>query len=193
MASKPLNTVCFLSSAEAIEGLLALTGAGEPILDVAWGSGVFWKGSTREVFGCDIQPERAPHIVCDFTMLPFTDELFPTVVYDPPFHPRVGSAEEIRFSAMGNNEKDLKKEFQAGLRECWRVCDGILIVKCQGFIHNHEPQWMPLWAIEVCGEPFEWLVVGREQKRVSGRWENVRSLRRNHADYLVFCRKGNHR
>lgn len=52
---------------------------------------------------------------------------------------------------------------------------------------------MPLWAIEVCGEPFEWLVVYRDNKLVSSRWKNIKSLQRNHADYLVFDKKGNNR
>ena len=87
-----------------------------------------------------------------------------------------------------------KKElFQQGLEECWRVTSRHLLVKCQGFVHNHAPQWMPLWAIAVCGEPFEWLTVWRKGKRVSGRWTSTRSLRRNHADYLLFDRVGNYR
>jgi hypothetical protein len=182
-----------LTSGEAIEGLLTLAKVRGTILDVTFGSGVFWKGSPRVVYGCDINPERAKDLVADFRHLPFRDAEYRTVVFDPPFHPFVNSAEQARFHGMGNNEKELKTDFQLGVKECWRVAQCHLIVKCQGFVHNHTPQWMPLWAIEICGEPFEWLIVSRDGKRVSGRWTSTLSLRRNHADYLLFSKLGNKR
>jgi len=191
-----MNSVSLCSSSEAVEALLSLVSAGEPVLDCTFGSGVFWKGSARRVVGCDIDPARARDAACSFLCLPFRDGQFPTVVYDPPFHPRFASgasAEQARYSAMGGNPRELKEQFQAGVAEAWRVADRHLLVKCQGFVHNHEPQWMPLWAIAVCGEPFEWLIAWREGKRASGRWVNTRSLRRNHADYLLFDKYGNKR
>ena len=33
--------------------------------------------------------------------------------------------------------------------------------------------------------------LARDHKRISGRWISNNSLRRNHADYLLFSRKGN--
>jgi hypothetical protein len=189
----PLPSVGFMSSAEAVGRLLTLVNAQEPILDCTFGSGDFWIGSTRTAVGCDIDPDRARDSVQDFTNLSFKDGEFPTVVFDPPFHPYVGSIEETQFKGMGKNEKELRSLFDKGLKEAWRVTSRHLLVKCQGFVHNHKPQWMPLWAIEICGEPFEWLIVARNHKVISGRWKNVKSLRRNHADYLVFDKKGNHR
>lgn len=163
------------------------------VLDVTFGNGTFWKSTTRSVVGLDREIGRARDICADFTALPFRNSAFPVVVYDPPFHPKVNSAEETRFRAMGGNERELRTGFEAGLRECWRVVSYCLIVKCQGFVHNHAPQWMPLWAIGVLGEPFEWLIVHRDGKRISGRWRQSLSLRRNHADYLLFNKRGNRR
>ena len=188
-----MNSVVELSSAEAIAGLLDLVQAKQPVVDVTWGNGTFWKDSNHEVFGGDVDKQRARHFVADFSALPFADGTVPTVVFDPPFHPYVNSAEQARFKGMGNNEKQLRVGFDAGLRECWRVTKYHLVVKCQGFIHNHTPQWMPLWATAICGEPFEWLIVARGHKRISGRWEKTLSLRRNHADYLLFSKQGNKR
>jgi hypothetical protein len=188
-----LNSVVEMSSAEAIEGLLSLVNASEPILDATFGSGDFWRDSQRWVVGCDIDPQRARDRVADFRALPFTNAEFPTVVYDPPFHPYVGSIEESQFKGMGENEKELRSQFDAGLKECWRVTSRHLLLKCQGFVHNHVPQWMPLWAVVICGEPFEWLIVARDHKVISGRWKNTFSLRRNHADYLIFDKQGNKR
>lgn len=188
-----MNSVEQITSAFAIEGLLTLVQAREPILDSTFGNGTFWKGSTRRVVGLDICCERARQVCADFRQLPFGDGAFPSVVFDPPFHPYVHSCEEDRFKGMGLNEKEMKIGFEIGLRECWRVTRRHLIVKCQGFVHNHRPQWMPLWAIAICGEPFEWLIVSRAHKVVSGRWKSFNSLRRNYADYLVFDKQGNHR
>jgi hypothetical protein len=188
-----MNSVVEMSSAEAVEGLLSLVNAKDTILDATFGSGDFWLGSQRKVYGCDIDERRAKHAVVDFRTMPFSDSQFPTVVFDPPFHPYVGSAEEEQFKGMGHNDKELRIQFDAGLRECWRVTSRHLLVKCQGFIHNHTPQWMPLWCVTICGEPFEWLIVARDHKRISGRWKNTLSLRRNHADYLIFDKTGNKR
>ena len=188
-----MNTVIKATSAEAIRGLLSLVKANQPILDVTYGSGDFWIGGDLEVVGCDIDPSRAKDCIIDFTNLPFGDSAFPTVVFDPPFHPYVGSIEEKQFKGLGKNDLELKNLFIDGVRECWRVTSRHLLIKCQGYIHNHHPQWMPIWAFSVCGEPFEWLIVYRDHKRISGRWKNSFSLRRNHADYIIFDKNGNKR
>lgn len=187
------DAVQHTGSAAAVESMLQIGKCQETILDTTYGSGVFWTGSNRLVFGCDTNPSRAKDLVADFRNLPFVDGEFPTVVYDPPFHPFVGSGEEDRYSGMGTTDKELKVEFLKGLLECWRVTSRHLLVKCQGYIHNHAPQWMPLWCVTALGEPFEWMVVTRDAKRTSGRWVTVRSLRRKHADYLLFDKKGNKR
>ena len=188
-----MNSVVQCSSGEAVQGLLRLVKAERPIIDVTYGNGTFWKGTEMLTYGGDVDHARARDVVLDFTNLPFCDDSIATVVYDPPFHPYVNSAEEQRFKGMGQNEKQMRELFEKGLHECWRVVSRHLLVKCQGFVHNHRPQWMPLWAIGICGEPFEWLIASREHKRISGRWVNSLSLRRTHADYLLFDKKGNHR
>jgi len=192
-SSIALRSVSNISSADACQRLLLLAKAKTPILDSTYGNGLFWAGCEWPIIGMDVEPTRAKNLVGSFLCLPFLAGAFPTVVFDPPFHPFVGSAEQTRFSACGGNEKELKTQFIAGLRECWRVTQRHLLVKCQGFVHNHAPQWMPLWATGCLGDPFEWLIVWREAKRVSGRWVSTNSLRRNHADYLLFDKRGNKR
>lgn len=186
-----MNSFQYCSSAEAVSGLLDLVDAPAPIVDLTYGNGAFWNGSGRQVIGCDLDAGRAKDVRVDFFRLPFSDRGVPTVIFDPPFHPAVGSAEEVRFKAMGKNDVEMKAGFLASLAEAWRITQCFLLLKCQGFVHNHKPQWMPLWAASVCGEPFEWLIAGREHKRISGRWVSNNSLRRNHADYMLFSRRGN--
>lgn len=188
-----MNKVEQLTSAQAIERLLSLVTYNGPILDVTYGNGKFWDNTTHSVVGCDLNPERAHKVCCSFFDLPFKDDAFEMVVYDPPFHPFVNSHEEARFSGMGRNSKELKAHFEMGLLEAWRVTSRFLIVKCQDYVHSHYPLWMPLWCVKQLGEPYEWLIGTRPSKIVSGRWTSIRSLRRNHADYLMFCKQGNYR
>ncbi len=188
-----MNTVMEIGSAEAIEGLLSLVKAREPILDTTYGHGSFWRNSNRVVHGCDLDPGRAKNEVVDFTKLPYGDATFPTVIFDPPFHPNINSIELERYKGLGKNHRELKELFQTGVRECWRVTSRHLVVKCQGYINSNRPQWMPLWAIDICGEPFEWLMATRKNKRISSSWKRQASLYRNHADYLVFDKLGNYR
>lgn len=182
-----------LTSAEAVDRLLKLIKFEQPILDLTYGSGMFWVGSDYKVEGCDINPNRAKDHCCNFLALPFADNSYNIVVYDPPFHPNVGTIQAGRFSTLGKNAKELKLLFITGLRESWRVSSQWLLVKCQDYIHNNEPQWMPLWCVAELGEPYEWLISTRASKIISGRWKSVKSLRRNHADYLLFSKKGNRR
>ncbi len=188
--STPTTSVMQCSSAFAVEALLQLTGVSGPVLDTTFGSGTFWAKSTRDVVGCDVNPKRAKDVCCSFLQLPFIDNAFDAVVYDPPFHPNAKSAEVERYSYLGNSRHELESLFRAGCRESFRVARKFLIVKCQDFVNGSRVMWMPLWAIEELGNPWDWMVVWRPNKRVSGSWRTVRSLYRNHADWLVFSKVG---
>ena len=74
------------------------------ILDMCCGSRMFWfnKRDTRAVF-TDIRAEQhtlcdgrrlviSPELIADFRALPFADESFPVVVFDPPHLERVGQS-----------------------------------------------------------------------------------------------------
>lgn len=110
----PATSVMRCSSADAVEALLKLTGVTGRVLDTTYGSGTFWKGSKRDVVGCDINPNRAKDTCCSFLDLPFGNNSFSAVIYDPPFHPNHGSAEVERYSFMGNSNRELEDMFKAG-------------------------------------------------------------------------------
>lgn len=74
------------------------------ILDMCCGSRMFWlnKCDSRAVF-TDIRSEEhelcdgrrlviSPDFIADFRALPFADNTFPVVVFDPPHLERVGEA-----------------------------------------------------------------------------------------------------
>jgi ubiquinone/menaquinone biosynthesis C-methylase UbiE len=71
-----------------------------------------------------------PDIVCDFTNLPFPDESFSMVVFDPPHLVRNGKSGWLA-KKYGKLEGDWKEDMRAGFKECFRVLkpDGTLIFK----------------------------------------------------------------
>lgn len=117
------------------------------ILDATCGSRTIWfnKHHPAAVY-CDIrqceltgvwganQAERtcvvAPDIIADFTDLPFDDESFPLVVFDPPHLKDVGKNAWMakKYGRLGEGWETMLRD---GFRECMRVLkpDGVLIFK----------------------------------------------------------------
>lgn len=74
--------------------------------------------------------EIAPDIKLDFTALPFNDNQFQVVVFDPPHLIRAGEKSWLakKYGILGN---DWKNDLRKGFSECFRVlkCDGVLVFK----------------------------------------------------------------
>jgi SAM-dependent methyltransferase len=112
------------------------------ILDPCCGSRMFWfdKKDARCLFGdkrkeshilCDGRSlEISPDVELDFTALPFCDEKFSLVVFDPPHLKSAGprSWQAAKYGKLGENWQDTIK---AGFAECFRVLrpSGVLIFK----------------------------------------------------------------
>lgn len=118
------------------------------VLDASCGSRMFWfdRDDSRAVF-VDKRKERhtlpdvsskggnreliiEPSIQADFTALPFADDSFSLVVFDPPhlrWHGRGGWLAKT----YGKLEGDWKEELRRGFAECFRVLrpQGTLIFK----------------------------------------------------------------
>ena len=71
-----------------------------------------------------------PDIQADFTALPFVDESFALVVFDPPHLVRNGTKSWLA-KKYGKLEGDWREELRAGFVECFRVLkpEGTLIFK----------------------------------------------------------------
>ena len=71
-----------------------------------------------------------PDIQCDFTDLPFPDNSFSLVVFDPPHIENLGQNAWMRKS-YGSLDGDWKPMIRDGFKECMRVLkpDGVLIFK----------------------------------------------------------------
>ena len=74
--------------------------------------------------------EINPDIVADFTSLPFPDNTFALVVFDPPHLVRNGKKGWLA-KKYGKLEGDWKEELRLGFSECFRVLrpEGTLIFK----------------------------------------------------------------
>lgn len=116
--------------------------ADKPVLDVACGAKMFYfdKLDSRVHFN-DLNPRGQElcdgrHFVCspdtdyDFTDLPFEDNSFPLVVFDPPHLERAGdkSYMAIKYGKLG---EDWRETLRKGFAECFRVLSsqGTLVFK----------------------------------------------------------------
>lgn len=112
------------------------------ILDACCGSRMFWfdKNNENVVFmdnrqeSCTLQDGRKlevnPDVIGDFTKMPFDDETFYLVVFDPPHLLRAGKSSWIakKYGILKDNWQD---EIQKGFIECMRVLkkNGTLVFK----------------------------------------------------------------
>lgn len=112
------------------------------ILDACCGSKMFWFDTSRhdtvymdnrelDTKLCDgrrlvIEPD----VVSDFRDMPFPDETFALVVFDPPHLIRAGRTSwlALKYGVLGN---DWREDLRKGFAECFRVLktDGILVFK----------------------------------------------------------------
>jgi hypothetical protein len=115
---------------------------GDLIADVTYGNGNFWNkvdlGKYR-FHPADIKTG------IDFRKLPYTNECFDMIVFDPPY--MHGSPAPIRKDldkTYANNDKGgwgkdyIYKLYKDGMKEAWRVLkfNGILLVKCQDQVES---------------------------------------------------------
>lgn len=113
------------------------------ILDVCCGSKMFWFDKQNpDVEFCDKRVvkkheyypgrhiEINPDTVCDFTNLPFEDNTYKLVVFDPPHLTWAGKTSwmALKYGCLEGNWKEMLRK---GFNECFRVLDkdGVLIFK----------------------------------------------------------------
>lgn len=104
-----------------------------------------------------------PDIVDDFTQLPFPDESFYLVVFDPPHLVKIGENAWLK-KKYGKLPENWKPLIRDGFKECMRVLkpNGVLIFKwCETDIATRE-------IINVCGE--EPLFGHRSGKQAKTHW-----------------------
>jgi len=103
---------------------------------------MFWfEPKNKNALFCDIRSEShilcdgrvlniAPNVQCDFTQLPFPDESFYLVVFDPPHLTKLGNNSWLA-KKYGKLIGDWRDDIAEGFKECFRVLkpNGTLVFK----------------------------------------------------------------
>jgi hypothetical protein len=112
------------------------------ILDPCCGSRMMWfdKKNENVVFG-DIRDENHilcdgrvlnvnPDVVMDFRDMPFADNTFKLISFDPPHLERLGESSWMA-KKYGKLSQTWREDLKKGFDECWRVLDdyGTLVLK----------------------------------------------------------------
>ena len=192
--------------AELVEELLRFYPRRTPkrILDATVNGGRLWRRGTRRVVGIDIDRAHKPTIVTDNTRMPFRDQHFDVVVYDPPHIPNQGKDKtkdfNKRFGLVLRSPKEHGYTFAhlypAFLREAQRVLkpDGILLCKIADYIRDHEYQWEHVDLIhaarEVGFQPCDCIIKVRKGPIIDPKWRVAHHTRRQHCYWLVFRKSG---
>ena len=114
----------------------------KPIIDVCCGSRMFWfdrknpkvvfmDNRTEEQTLCDGRKlEIKPDVVGDFRHIPYPDNTFYLVVFDPPHLLRAGPKSWLA-AKYGKLSQDWKEDLKQGFAECIRVLkpNGTLVFK----------------------------------------------------------------
>ncbi len=199
---QPLPSVWYGTDAELLERMLDFYPRKRPrrILDATVNRGRFWEGSRRRVLGMDIDPAQRPQVVADNRRMPFRDQCFDVVVYDPPHVPNQGKDQSKDFNSRfglvlkspartGYNFSHLYPPFVA---EAYRVLqpEGILLCKIADYVHGHRFQWAHLdllrAAVAVGFCACDCIVKVRKGPIKSPQWRTAHHARRQHCYWLVF-------
>ena len=199
---RPLPSVWEGDDASLLELMLAFYPRETPrlILDATVNAGRFWRGSNHRVIGLDINPAVRPSIVGSNSAMPFANEAFDVVVYDPPHIPNQGRDKNKDFqSRFGlvvksprQNGYNLTHTYPPFLEEAYRVLvpEGILLAKIADYVHNHRMQWAHFELMKAAmAQGFtacDMIIKTRKGPIVDPRWKKAHHARRQHAFWLVF-------
>jgi hypothetical protein len=200
---QPLDSVWHgEEDAELLERLLKFYPRREPrlILDATVNGGRFWRNSTRQVIGLDIDKLHRPAVCADNSIMPFRSGVFDVVVYDPPHIPNQGHDRSkdfnTRFGLGSKSSKENKYSFAhtypAFMSEAWRVLidEGILLCKIADYVHNHRYQWAHVELI-LAGQSAgfvacDCIVKVRKGPIIDPRWKQAHHSRRRHCYWIIF-------
>lgn len=118
-------------------------------LDPTHGYGTFWKlWRPDNLYATDIDPEKSPTgVSVDFRHMPWDDNDFDCVVYDPPYklngNPSDTDGADERYGVhVYTDWQDRMDLILDGLNECIRVLGtGYLLVKCQDQVVSGKKRW----------------------------------------------------
>lgn len=181
--------------------LFKIHASGEDILDCTYNKGRMWKGLPYKPLRMDISNEYEVDVVADFRDMPFKDESFDVMVFDPPHLPVAAGDGTIytkynvhKHDSKGDNISDMFVPF---LKEAKRVLkpNGVIFAKIADLVHNHKYQWQHIdfvncvkdIGLTACDMIIKVDPCGGNLK--DNRWVNVKHFRKCHC-YWIVVRKG---
>lgn len=164
-------------------------------LDPTYGEGVFWSIWRPDVLvATDLNPKKSPGgDSVDVTDMPWGDRTFDATVFDGPY--RLNGKPDMPYDDRYGT--DVRRDWQwrmrllvDGAKECARVTDKILLVKCQDQVVGSKIRWQTR-IIEEAVEPLGFGLKDRfdfpsYRKQPEGRTQ--RNARRVSSQLLVFKR-----
>ncbi len=166
------------------------------ILDVNYGAGRFWRGTQGPTVSLDISAPA--DIRADNRALPFKEQVFDVVIYDPPhLAERHLGAEYGGMQALygqGTGRESTAGNYPLFLAEAVRVLrgNGVLLAKITDNVHRGRNQWEHLAfmadavdALQVC----DLIIKTRKGPMLDPKWKNAYHARKRHC-FWIICRKG---
>ena len=195
MKAETVLTCVAGSNADLFPYVLSLyVSPGASVIDVTYGKGVFWKRVPDQKYNltaADIQRG------IDFTALPYADEEFDAVVFDPPYMNGGSGVKEslndcYKNSGVGSYEA-VYRLYIKGILEAHRVLKkkGVLIIKCQACVADHVQK--PIHVHLISGLPpfgfrFEDEFILHASAKPIMRHTTQKHARKNHSYFLVFTK-----
>lgn len=213
---EPLSSVWEGTDGELLERMLRFYPSinPEPILDATYNAGRFWKGSKRNVWSMDIDPQYEPLIVADNrTMVGLNTKTgqtdykvrtssFGTVVFDPPHVGPQGRDKSVkRFDVDFGATMECGKEhgwtlsylYPPFLEQAKRVLkpEGILLAKITDMVNSHRSKWPHVDFMQMAEEAgftvCDLIVKIRRGPMRSTKWKKAHHARKRHC-FWIICR-----
>jgi hypothetical protein len=199
---RPLPSVWDGEDAPLLEMMLNFYPKTPPlmILDSTVNEGRFWRGTRRKIIGLDIEVKFKPTVAGSNMAMPFANDSFDVVIYDPPHIPNQGQDNEKDFStrfglvikSSKENGYNLSHLYPVFSKEAYRVLrpQGVLFVKIADYVHNHRMQWAHFEVMKAAQEAgfcaCDMIVKIRKGPIVDPRWKVAHHARRQHVFWIVF-------
>lgn len=161
------------SNAHLIADVVKLHHPGGYVLDATYGRGGWWKQwRPLQLVTNDLNRETAAQFHYDFRDLPWDDEEFYAVAFDPPYKlngtPALGDFDDRYGIGQPTSWQDRMEAIAVGARECARVASTLLYVKCQDQVVGGRIRWQTLMVANELAM-YGWLLVDRFDMLGGGR------------------------
>lgn len=193
------------SDGECIDTLMEIHSSylEDVILDVTFNEGKMWKKSRYYPnYRMDINSSYPVNLCASYDKLPFADNSFTAIFYDPPHLPN--HADSVHSSKIWKKTYGLSTEniygngdnvssgFMPFLLEAKRVLKkhGLILCKIADLNHNHKYQWQHVdfirYVQEVGMTPCDMIIKTSPSsgRLTSSKWENVYHVRKSHSYWI---------